>query len=200
MLRPARKKINVVVSLGFTARSPPDYKIDFMKTKGLACIIVSLAWSSIAAPLPPNGFYRLTMEEVVNTGHCQVLNLKIEARPTAEMMALEMEGRGSGSCRLSGNPKSKIRDGKLVLVAMRTDRESPVETTTALQSEGGGTFATFPASYDAPPDARVETLFSLSVTNGLYELNRPLVIGKRNGEPIRFVVGRWNWEQLSQVK
>ena len=171
-----------------------------MKTKGLAFVIVSLAWASMAAPLPPNGFCRLTIEEVVNTGHCRVLNLKIEARPTAEMMALETEGRGSGSCRLSGNPKSKIREGKLVLVAMRTDHESPVETTTVLQSGSGGTSASFPASYDVPPDAQVETFFSLSVTNGLYELNRPLVIGKRNGEPMRFVVGRWNWEQLSQAK
>lgn len=181
--------------------APRVYKVDFMKTNGLAFIVVLLAWSSIAAPLPPNGFYRLTMEEVVNTGHCRVLSLKIEARPTAEMMELRfLESRGGGSCLLSGNPKSKTREGKLVFAAMRTDRESAVETTTVLQTGSGGSSASLPASYDVPPDADVETFFSLSVTNGLYELNRPLIIGKRNGEPIRFVVGRWNWEQLSQVK
>jgi len=170
--------------------------MDSMKTKGVAIIILSMALSSIGAPLPPNGFYRLTVEEVVNTSHSRVLNLRIEARPTAEMMEMRfLEGNGGGSCILSGNPKSKIREGKVVFVAMRTDRDSSVATTTVLQSGSGGSHASLPASYDSPSDVEVGKIFSLSVTNGLYDLNRPLVIGTRNGEPIRFVVGRWNWEQ-----
>jgi hypothetical protein len=172
-----------------------------MKTQFLSCIILSLAWSLIGAGLPPEGSFRLTVNEIVGTGHCRVLTLKVQARATAEMMAIRFpDGGGEGSCTLTGSSKSKMREGEIVLATMRSHPESPVETTTVLQTSAKGSHVSLPASYELPSTAQVDAVFSLSVTNGLYELNRPLLIGKRNGEPIRLVVGRWNWEQLSLKK
>lgn len=172
-----------------------------MKIQLLSCIFFSLTWCLAGAGLPPDGFFRLTVNEIVGTDHCRVLTLKVQARVAAEMLTIRFpDGGAEGSCTLTEASKSKVREGEIVLAAMRSHTESPVETSMVLQTSSKGSHVSFPASYGLPATARLDSIFSLSITNGLYELNRPLLIGKRNNEPIRLVVGRWNWEKLSQNK
>ena len=55
-----------------------------MKTQLLSCIIFSLAWSLSAAGLPPEGSFRLTVNEIVGTGHCRgTLELGAEQEVTS---------------------------------------------------------------------------------------------------------------------
>lgn len=54
------------------------------------------------------------------------------------------------------------------------------------------------ASFDLERGKDLALAFEITITNGVYRLIRPLVIGKRHGETRRLVVGSWNWEQGSQ--
>src|SRR3954447_8140412 len=109
-----------------------------MKATLLICTLFALTSSSRASPLPPDGSFRLTVEDVVRTTHCRVVTLNIEARPAAEMMELRSEGRGGGSCVLRPTLKGKGREGQVVLSAMRSHSDSPVVTATVLQASPDG--------------------------------------------------------------
>ena len=58
-----------------------------MKTTLLVCTILAVAFSSSAATLPPADSFRLTVEEVVQSSGCRVVNMKITTR-AAEMMQM----------------------------------------------------------------------------------------------------------------
>jgi hypothetical protein len=168
-----------------------------MKTTVLTCIILALVFRAGAAPLPPEGSFRLTVEKVVQSDYCRVVRLKVEARPKTEMMELRFENGGGGSVILAATPKGKTREGTMTLASMRCESDSTCHVTTLLESRpGGGTSANGHGSYELAPGAKLESVVAVTVTNGFYKLDRPLVIGKRHGEAMRLVVGSWNWEQV----
>jgi hypothetical protein len=97
--------------------------------------------------------------------------------------------------------KGKGREGTLALASMLCESNSFCHVTTLLESRpGGGASASGHGSYELASGAKLASVVSVTVTNGLYKLDRLLVIGKRNGEAMRLVVGSWNWEQVSQKK
>jgi hypothetical protein len=169
-----------------------------MKTIPLSCTILALAFGLGAAPLPPQGLFRLTVEELVQSDYCRVIKLKLEARPNAEMLALRSEGGFGGSVILGLTPKGKTREGSVTLASMLCESNSACHVTTLLESFSGAAMsgsAIGHGSYELAPGATLASVVAVTVTNGLYSLDRPLVIGKRNGETMRLVVGDWNWEQ-----
>ncbi len=162
-----------------------------MKTTLLICTILAVAFSSRAAPLPPADSFRLTVEEVVQSSGCRVVNIKITTR-AAEMMQMSWDNGVRMSSNLSPAFKGKAREGTVVLASMLGEGFTVCHTSTTVQS------SILPVSYDLAPGMKFESVVSLSVTNGIYKLDRPLVVGTRNGETMRLVVGKWN--QVSQNK
>ena len=166
-----------------------------MKT-GIAsfiCGFLTLVFSGVAASLPPEGSFRLTVDELVKSDHCRVVRLKVEARAGVEMLALRCEDGSSGSVALIPTLKGKGREGTMTLAAMMCESNSTCHVTTLLESRpGSGTSASGHGSYALPRGATLASMVSVTVTNGLYPLNRPLQVGKRNGEVMRLVVGSWN--------
>jgi hypothetical protein len=139
------------------------------------------------APLPPADSFRLTVEEVVRSSACNVLALKVEVR-SAEMLALRWgNGGGGGSTILNQG-----REGSIVFASMLAEGDSLCHTVTVIQSSVGGSHVTARMSYTLAPDEKLESVFSLIVTNGVYKLDRPLTIGSRKGESMQLVVGRWS--------
>ena len=162
-----------------------------MKTTLLACTILAVAWSAPAASLPPANSFRVTVEEVVQSSHCRVVTLKIEAR-SAEMMAIRWGNDGAAELALDPAPKGKGREGSVILASMQGERSSVCHTSTVLQGRGGGSQTSAHGTYNISAGAKLESVISLSVTNGLYKLNQPLVIGTLNGKAMRLTVGSWN--------
>ena len=162
-----------------------------MKTTLLVCTILAVAFSSSAATLPPADSFRLTVEEVVQSSGCRVVNMKITTR-AAEMMQMSWDNGARMSSGLSSVLKGKAREGTVVLASMFGEGFTACHTTTTVQS------SILPVSYDLAPGTKLESVVSLSVTNGIYKLDRPLVVGTRNGETMRLVVGKW--DQVSQSK
>jgi hypothetical protein len=170
-----------------------------MNSAQLTCTILALAASLDAAPLPPDTSFRLTVEKVVQSDFCQVVRLKVEARSTAEMMEMRCEDGSGGSVLLAPTSKGKGREGTLTLVSMRCESNSACHVTTLLENRpGGGASASGHGSYQLAPNATLDSVVVVAVTNGNYKLNQPVVIGKRNGQAMRLVVGSWNGEQASQ--
>ena len=168
-----------------------------MKTTRLVCLIFGVSFASHAAPLPPADSFRLTVEELVESSVCRVVQLKIEARPTAEMLEILHEPENGGSSIiLAPTLKGKGRESKVVLASMLGDSNSVCHVATLTQS-GEGTRTETRRSYDLAPDTELKSVVVLTATNGLYKLNQPLLIGTCNGVPMRLVVGSWNWEQPS---
>jgi hypothetical protein len=162
-----------------------------MKTTLLACTVLALTWSLPAASLPPADSFRVTVEEVIQSIHCRVVTMKIEAR-SAEMMAIRCENDGGAELALDPTLKGKGREGTVILASMQGERSSVCHTTTVLQGRAGGSQTSAHGTYDLPAGAKLESVIFLSVRNGLYKLNHPLVIGTRNGKTIRLTVGSWN--------
>jgi hypothetical protein len=158
--------------------------------------ILALAFSVHAAQLSPDDSFRLSAVEVVNGGGCRVLHLTIEAR-SAEMMEMHYEHGGVGSIALDPSTKGKIRKGTVMLASMLG---SDVCHTVVSLYSSPGSYVSSPASFDIERDTDLASVFEITITNGVYRLDRPLVIGKRNGKTMRLVVGSWNWEQASQGK
>jgi len=170
-----------------------------MKTTLLACVILAVAFSSSGAPLPPADSFRLAVNEVMQSDYCRVITLKVEARSRTEMMAIRCDDGSGGSTTLGPVLKGKAREGTLTLASTRCESNS-CHVTTLLQSRFGSGTSAGHGWYDLAPGAKLESILSVTVTNGLYKLNRPIVIGERNGQTIRLVVGSWNWEQVAKNK
>ena len=114
----------------------------------------------------------------------------------AEMRCTDGSG---GSVVLASTAKGKMREGTMTVASMLCESNTACHVTTLLESRpGGGTSASGHGSYELAPGATLASFVSVTVTNGLYKLNRPLTIGKRNGEAMQLVVGSWNWEQVSK--
>ena len=159
--------------------------------------ILALAFSLHAAQLPPEDSFRLSVVEVVNGGGCRVLHLTIEAR-SAEMLEMHYEHGGVGSIALYPMSKGMTRKGTVMLASMRGS-DIACHTVVSLSCDSGpGSYVSSPASFDIERRTDFASVFEITITNGVYRLDRPLVIGKRNGEAMRLVVGSWNWEQGSQ--
>ena len=156
-----------------------------MKATLLACTILAVALISRAATLPPADSFRLTVEEAVQSSGCRVINLKITTR-SAEMMQMSWDNGARMSSGLSPAFKGKAREGRVVLASMFGEGFTVCHTTTTVQS------SILPVSYDLAPGTKLESVISVSVTNGIYKLDRPVVVGTRNGETMRLAVGRWN--------
>src|SRR4051812_15392251 len=171
-----------------------------MKTTVQACTMLAVTFISHAAPLPPDGSFRLTVEQVVQSDYCRVVKLKVEARSAAEMMATECDNGFGGSVILAPILKGKGREGALTLASTLCESNSACHVITLLESRPGESSVAGHGSYDLAPGAKLESIISVSVTNGLYKLDRPLLIGKRNGEVIRLTVGSWNPKQVSRNK
>jgi len=165
-----------------------------MKTV-FACTILTLAFSLHAAQLPPADSFRLTVEEVVQSSACRVVIMKIEAR-SAEMVTVLYEQGGHASVGLTHTRKGEAREGSLTLVSMLGEISTVCHTVTVVRA--GGAQASKPASYNLKRGTELASVVALSVTSGVYKVDRPLVIGERNGEAMRLVVGNWNWDRLSQ--
>jgi hypothetical protein len=172
-----------------------------MKARLLTCIILVVSCGLHAAPLPPADSFRLTVEELVESSVCRVVQLKVEARPTAEMLQMLGEpGYGGGSgINLTPTLKGKARETKVIVASMLGDTNSVCHVATLIQS-GVGSRTTERRSYNLAPETELKSVVVLTVTNGLYKLNQPLEIGTRNGQPMRLVVGNWNWEQTASKK
>ena len=162
-----------------------------MKTILLLCSALVLALDTQAAPLPAADSFRLTVEEVVQSSACRVVNLKIEAR-SAEMMEMSWEHGARMGVGLAPTLKGKGREGTVMLASMLGEGSSVCHTTTMLYGRPDGSQTTSPVSYDLAPNSKLESVVSVTATNGLYKLDRPLVIGTHNGETMRLVVGSWN--------
>jgi len=174
-----------------------------MKTTLLASLVLAVAFSSHAAALPPADSFRLTVEELVESSACRVVKLTVEARPTAQMLEILGEpGHGGGSSIiLAPALNGKARETKVIVASMLVTGESnSVCHVATLTQSGGGTSTTSRRSYDLAADAELRSVVVLTATNGLYKLNQPLTVGTRNGQPMRLVVGSWNWEQVSLKK
>jgi hypothetical protein len=171
-------------------------KTRVLKITPLACTLFALAFSLGAAPLPPEGSFRLNVEEILQSDHCRVVRLKVEARAGAEMMEMRCADGSGGSVVLASAAKGKTREGTMAVASMLCESNSACHVTTVLESRpGGGSSASGHGSYDLAPEATLTSVVSLTVTNGLYKLNRPLTIGRRNGHAMQLIVGSWNWEQ-----
>ena len=166
-----------------------------MKTLSV-CSIVALAFSLHAAQLPPTNSFRLSVVEVVNGPGCRVMNLKIETR-SAEMVEMRWERGAGGSVGLVPSRNGKCLEGTVMLASMLGEGDVVCHTVTALYGRPG-THARSPVSFDIKAGTDLASVFEITITNGVYRLDRPLVVGKRNGETMRLVVGSWNWQQVSQ--
>ena len=108
-----------------------------MKTTRLVCLIFGVSFASHAAPLPPADSFRLTVEELVESSVCRVVQLKIEARPTAEMLEILHEPENGGSSIiLAPTLKGKGCESKVVLASMLGDSNSVCHVATLTQSGG----------------------------------------------------------------
>jgi hypothetical protein len=171
-----------------------------MKTTLLACIILAAACASQAASLPPADSFRLTVDQLVESSVCRVVQLKVEARPTAPMLEILADSEdGGSSIILAPTMKGKGRESKVIVASMLGDSNSVWHVTTLTQS-GEGTRTEARRSYDLAPGTELKPVVVLTATNGVYKLNQPLVVGTRNGVPMRLVVGSWNWEQTASKK
>ena len=79
--------------------------------------------------------------------------------------------------------------------AAQEARPRPQNPCAVIHGRVGGSQSTALWSGELAPGANIESVFALTVTNGLYKLNQPLVIGTRSGETMRLIVGTWNWDQ-----
>ncbi len=161
------------------------------------CTILALAFNIGAAELPPVDSFRLTIEEVVQSSACRVINLQIEAR-SAEMVAVRWDQGAGGSVGLADSKKGNARGGTVTLASMLGQCNTVCHTVTVLRA--GGAQASNPLSFDVGQGTELASVVVVSITNGVYKLDRPLVIGTRNGETMKLVVGSWNSEQVSRKK
>jgi hypothetical protein len=172
-----------------------------MKSILLTCIILVISCGVHAAPLPPADSFRLTVEQLVESSVCRVVQLKFEARPTAEMLRILGESVYGGGSAITLGPilKGKVKEAKLIVASMLGDSNSVCHVATLTQS-GVGTETTERGSYKLSPETELKSVIVLTVTNGLYKLNQPLEIGRRNGKPMRLVVGNWSWEEKASKR
>ena len=146
----------------------------------------------------------LTVEQIVQSDYCRVVTLKVEARPKTEMMALRYQNGGGGSVILGSTVSKGKRvrhvEGTLTLASVLCESNSCHVAMLLESPPAGGITASGHGSYPLAPGATLASVVSLTATNGLYALDRPLMIGKRAGETMRLIVGRWNSDQASEKK
>src|SRR6185436_21057543 len=126
-------------------------KIKEIKPTLLVCTILAFTFSLHAAPLPPDGSFRLIVEQVVQSDYCRVVRLKVEARSVAEMVAVRCEDGSSGSVILAPMLKGKGREGTLTLASMLCESNSACHVTTLLESRPGETSSTGHGTYELTP-------------------------------------------------
>ena len=114
------------------------------------------------------------------------------------MMEMRCADGSGGSVILAATAKGKMREGTMTVASMLCESNSACHVTTVLESCPGGSSSSGHGSYALAPGATLASMVSVTVTNGLYKLNRPLMIGNRNGHAMQLVVGSWNWEQVSR--
>jgi hypothetical protein len=139
--------------------------------------------------------FSVTLEEQVADSTFRLVILKIEAR-AAEMLQLRGEG---GSARpavaLSRAETGSNREGRVVLAGMLVANE-PLQAGSRYQAyqalESRGARATQRGLYELGPSSTLETDFAVTITNGTFPLDRPLLIGTCHGQPIVLRVGRWD--------
>lgn len=172
-----------------------------MKIKLLTAIMLLVSCGLHAAPGLPADSFRITVDPLVESSVCRVVQLKVEAPPAAEMLRmLGKPGYGGGSgISLAPTLKGKAREAKVIVASMLGDSNSVCHVATLTQS-GVGTQTTERGSYNLGSETELKSVVVLIATNGLYKLNQPLEIGTRNGQPMRLVVGNWNWQETASKK
>jgi RNA polymerase sigma factor (sigma-70 family) len=184
----AMKKLQLGI-IGALAVAIPFFAVVVARQN--AATIPASGQASQGVLLPPTDSFRLTVDEVVQSSDCRIVNLKIEAL-SAEMMEMQWQNGATGGVGLAPAIKGNGREGTVVLASMLCESKPICHTTTVLQGRVGGSHTSAPVSYDLAPDTKLESVVSVTVTNGVYKLDRPLVIGSRKGETMRLVVGSWN--------
>jgi hypothetical protein len=143
----------------------------------------------------PEGCFRLTRENVVHDASLQVVRLSIEAVSAQMMQLREGVGAGRATVALSRSDDGGTRAGSTVLAAMLLVNE-PLQAGARYQAEAvlesRGARTTRQERCDLGPSSKLAEAFSITVTNGLYRLDQPLVVGTNHGQSIQLLVGRWN--------
>jgi hypothetical protein len=169
---------------------------------GMAFVLLALLLAGCACPGPagpgaaaPADRFRVSLEARVQDSTFQLVILKIEAR-SAEMAQLQgEEGSARKAVALSRAETGAAREGRVILAAMLVANE-PLQTGARYQAyqalESRGARATRRGLHELGPSSTLETDFTVTVTNGTFPQDRPLIIGTCNGQPIELTVGRWN--------
>lgn len=147
--------------------------------------IVALAVLSLGAAEAPADSFRLSVQEIVQKSGCRVLTIKVAAN-SGEMISIRGDRGAAMASRLTSTTQGPEQEATIVLAAIRGEESGICHSTITVQE------SFWPLSFDLQPGQNLESALSLAVTSGIYKLNNPIVLGKRNGEVLRLTVGKWS--------
>lgn len=153
-----------------------------MKTIALVCVLIAAASHTFAADYPTTDSFQLMVEEPVQNSGCRVFHVKIFTQ-SAEWMEVSWDNGANMGGRIPVSRNGNGHEGVIALSSMVGQNLSVCHTTTTVNDS-----ALMPVSYDLAPGAKFDSIVTLRVTNGVYKVSQPIVIGARNGEIMKLVV------------
>jgi hypothetical protein len=171
-----------------------------MKWHGLAGISIGLLlWNGCSQEqkLPPGNF-QLTIRPIISNAYLKssILDLSIQPALKSKQTVVSVKyengngGGGNGTRSLSNNKEGKLMTGEVFLSAAKMTPgqldDAYIQTMIFPRKSTGDSMGM--SMFPVPKNTKLDSYLTLSVTNGIYALDKPIKIAELNGGPVTLTV------------